>query len=182
MELFPVTLLPQLMHVGLDLFRMNHQLFYSFIFRWCFQGFQVGEEGCLGIDNDLSFVREPHDHVRPQATILRVFGFLFVEITVLHHAGQFSNSSQGKLSPPSSHLGGSERLDQIGGLFVELLLRGHEGLDLLRQAAVSLLSAPLHLLDVLVELMQRFSHGLHELFHLFLAQLQIPAGPFLILG
>jgi hypothetical protein len=81
---------------------------------------------------------------------------------VLHHAGEFDQMPQRNLSPLTTHLGASERVNQIACLSAERLLAGHHGLQLRRNAAVRLVASFFQRADMRFSTTKRIADRLDE--------------------
>ena len=79
-------------------------------------GFGCGEIGiqrCLDVDNQLSLVRHVHDHVGANDLVVIGRVYLFDEIAVLDHAGQFDQPAQRDFPPLTAHFRTAQRFDEI---------------------------------------------------------------------
>jgi hypothetical protein len=107
---------------------MPFQLCFAFGVIRCLDGRQVGIQRGLGIHDDFAFARQAHHHVRTLHAAGGRHRLLRVEITMLHHAGQFGQALQGYFTPLAAHLGASQRLHQVAGFRLQQALRFGEGL------------------------------------------------------
>ena len=73
-------------------------------------------EGHLRVNDDGAISRQAHNDVGANAAIFICDGFLFGEVAVLDHPGEFHDATQLNLAPTAAHVRSSERFDQVAGL------------------------------------------------------------------
>jgi len=134
---------------------------------------QVGIERGLGVHHDLAPFRHAHDHVRTLRALAGLQGFLFDEVAVLDHAGQFHQAAQGQFTPLAAHLRTAQCLHQVAGFVLQLPVRFRHGFEVPGQGAMRLLTLGLHAAYLLFGFFQCLANRPDQAFHgLF------PAGEF----
>ena len=89
------------------------EMFFTHLVIIGLHGIEVGIQRGFNINHDLTLIRHANNHVWTQATLIGVDMFLFEEITVLDHAGEFGKSFQGHFTPLPTHLRAAQGRNKI---------------------------------------------------------------------
>ena len=130
----------------------------------CLDGGEVGIQRRLGIDDDFASVGHAHDHIRSYGPTLGGQVLLFIEVAVLHHAGQFRQPLQRHLPPLPTYLRSAQGLHQVSGLGLQQLLCLGHGFQMLGEGTVGLTAVLLQFMQLLFRFFQRFSDRLDQAF------------------
>ena len=104
LELAPVLLAAELIHVRDDLLSVADQRLAALGVVRRRDGFHVGRQRHLGVHHQGAAAGQPHHHVRPDAPVPALARFLFDEVAVLDHPGQLGHPAQGDLAPSAAGL------------------------------------------------------------------------------
>jgi len=154
LELVPVGLGPQPVHVGAHGRHVSREGLLAVLLAGGLQGIEESVHGRLGVDDDDPAVGQPHDHVGPELSGFRVHRDLLVEIAPGRHTGQLGRAPQRHLSPGAAHLGLAKGRGQTGRFPLQGLVHGAEGLDLPGEIPGLLGPDPLHLPQLLLVALQ----------------------------
>ncbi len=121
-------------------------------------GFEIGIERRLHVDDEIPTLGHVHDHVGPQRAVLGAHVHLLGEVAVFDHASELGEPAQRQLAPLAAHFRPPQRVDQRARLFLQCLLPDHDRLDRALEAAIRFGALLLDALDLLLGLVQRFAN------------------------
>ena len=119
---------------------------------------------------------QPDDDVGAHAAIgivRAVDRLLLFEIAVLEHAGELDDALQLELAPPAADAGPLERIHEPPGLASQVLAGRIERRDPLQQLRAGLEPPALGLLDLAIDLIQRFRDRREQVLHRLFAGVDI---------
>src|SRR5262249_14777318 len=119
-ELFPITLCPELHQVSSHLARVVPELRTPGCFIGRLERIVISGDRRLRVDDDQSLIGKPHDHIGAQSAVFAFKRRLLAEIAVTHHARKLDDSSKLHFTPTSTHVGSSQRAYELGSLALEL--------------------------------------------------------------
>ena len=99
-------------------------------------GLEITAQDGFRIYDDLASSGQLNHHVRPELSIIGGDRFLFAEVTMRDHAGQFRHSFERNLAPATSNSRRSQRVDEVARFLLQPLLRFREGLEMLVESSI----------------------------------------------
>ena len=144
LELPPVLLLGQLVHVGAQLPGVLLEERLALVLVLGLGELQEGVERDLRVDDDLAAARQVHDHVGPEQAVRRRGRLLLVEVAVLGHAGRLHGVAQRHFAPAAPRLRRAQRRDEVPGLLLQLLVADVQRRHPLVQGGVGALALRFH--------------------------------------
>jgi hypothetical protein len=144
-----------------NVLRVEAELVHALLLVHCLERLEIRRKGGLGIDDNLPSTGQTDDQVRSELPVLTGQGLLLVEVAVLEHARQLDHSSKLDLAPSAPDVGVAQRLGQVRGLALQVVLGVDQALDLLLHALVGPDPVRLELADARVESGERLSDRLH---------------------
>jgi hypothetical protein len=142
-------------------------------------GREVGLERRLGVHHDVLAARQADQQVGPEAAVFGGGHGLGVEVAVFDHIRQLDHALELNFAPSAAYVGRAEGGRQPAGFGAELSLGLEQCADLLGQSGISPGAGGLQVLDLAIDLGQRFADGPHQVGDSLLAQRQIATGGFL---
>lgn len=142
------------------------------------EGFAVGLDGGFGVDDDALAAGEADDEVGAEGA----GGFLFGEVGVGKHVGEFDDAAELELAPAAGVAGGAEGGGELGGFGLEAELGGAEGFELLAELAVGGGARFFEFADLGIHFFERLFEGFDEEIDGLLAGGEVALGLLLKLG
>ncbi len=128
-----------------------------------FERLDERHERHLGVHDHAASAREVDHHVGPEVLALVLDVLLFGEIHVVHHARELDHAAQLDLAPVAADVRAAQRIDEVGGLLVELVGSGDHLQNLLAQRRLPLRPRLLRLGGLPLDLVQGLRHRLDQL-------------------
>ena len=141
---------------------MTHEFLFTALVVVLFNRAEIGIQRGFDIDHDLAAIGHADDHVRALPAFVGAHAFLFVEVAVFHHAGQFGQPLEGHLAPLAANLGAAQGVDQIAGFVAQVGLRAGHVFQMAVQGAIGLAALLFHAPDLLLGFFQRIADGLDQ--------------------